>query len=579
MDIYVPPTVEVKFATSPFRTAVAKARLLSYDKLPGEAVGSATVEFSESTATDFNPTMGTLADIYCGGAKVFAGYVVDAPADISADSDVSQIVLADIKGLLRGRFIGEDGVGSLEGGGFPQVGYLCVFNWGGYPDRLADANAWGGTTAWRCIDIINWIFTHYVPVALAVPGGQELDGGWLREPADLDLTGMTVLAALDRVAQLAGESWDLRPQKSGAAIWTRIAPGKGDLKTVRLFQPGRNAQAADAGEYHATAVSIRPSVAGSFDLAEAQSSPGVVETLFGTDETRGASILKRSAPADTQYAMRYQVQVDTYADRNAGLSLLAGSRPKAIMPWLVTRVSPAGAVVSPPYTSAQERMPGPIVWIVTDNTDAGCKPRRVNDGFRIDLDWGTIDCEEMLSLVDPVSGQVSQVQITDWTKVDLYLTAAVRVEDRQVEQSEAATGLPLTQKCLVARPDLVPEWRWQSAIPASNAAGWQVVSDGDDPVLCVDVSADLASAAAAALASMPAPQYNGRIAFATVPAIYPGDRVAIVGRTLPTGSAALSVVDVRMSCVDGVPDEIELNVSNAPVASDPQSYLSSRRPS
>lgn len=576
MDIYAPPRVKIVFAGATFSRAVAEARLVSYDKLPGEAVGSAVVEFSAADAGDFNPAMGALADIYCGGAKVFAGYVVDAPAQVGADSDVSRLVLADIKGLLRGRFIGEDGIGDLEDGGFACRGYQCVFNRGGFGDKDAAELKWGGTAAWRCVDIIQWIFTHYVPPALATGGGQTLDGGWLREPADLDLTGSTVLAAIDTVAQLAGESWDLRP-RSGAAHFTRIAPGMGDVKTVRLFQPGRGAQASDAGEYHATAAEIRPSVAGSFDKAEAHSAPGVIETTFGTGEPYGSSIVKVGAPGDKKFVMRFRLDVTTYAARKAGLALTATCRPKEIMPWLVTRLSAAGAAATPPYTATMERMKGPIVWIVPDTTVETPKALRVDDGYRIDLDWSVIDFEQRVGIL-AADGAPGDIEIADWDKVGVYLTAAVRIEDRQTQTAESDAGLPLAQKCRVNRPDMVPEWRWKSVIPADNENGWELASDDDEPELCVDCSADLAAAAAAALASAPSVQYHGRLSFATVPNIMPGDRVRIKGRTLPAGGASLPVVDVRMGCVDGMPDDVEVSLGNAPVALDPQNYLASRRP-
>lgn len=576
MDIYAPPRVKIVFAGATFSTAVAEARLVSYDKLPGEAVGSAVVEFSAADAGDFNPAMGALADIYCGGAKVFAGYVVDAPAQVDPDSDVSRLVLADIKGLLRGRFIGEEGIGDLEGGGFACRGYQCIFNRDGFGDKAPSALKWGGTAAWRCADILNWIFVHYVPAALATGDAQAPSGGWLREPADLDLTGATVLAAIDTVAQLAGESWDLRPRSSGAALFTRIATDQGDTKTVRLFQPGRGAQASDAGEYHATAAEIRPSVAGSVDKAEAHSAPGVIETTLGTGETYGSSIVKVGAPGDKKYAMRYRVDVTTYAARKAGLALTATCRPKEIMPWLVTRLSAAGAAATPPYTATMERMKGPIVWIVPDTTVATPKALRVDDGYRIDLDWSTIDFEPRVGIL-AADGAQGEIEIADWDKAGIYLTAAVRIEDRQAETAEAGTDLPLAQKCRVYRPDMVPEWRWKSVIPASNADGWEVASDAADPALCVDCSTDLAAAATAALASAPGVQYNGRVRFATVPDILPGDRVKLVGRTLPSGGVALPVVDVRMGCVDGMPDEVEIGLGNAPVALDPQNYLASRR--
>jgi hypothetical protein len=55
------------------------------------------------------------------------------------------------------------------------------------------------------------------------------------------------MGATAMVAALAGESWDLAPAQTGAAVWRRIAPGQGTARTVRVFQPGRNAQATDAG--------------------------------------------------------------------------------------------------------------------------------------------------------------------------------------------------------------------------------------------------------------------------------------------------------------------------------------------
>lgn len=580
MKIFRPPQVVIKLQGRSHKKAVAQGELLSYDKLPGEAIGTAIVQYTPETADDFDPEMGKLADIYVGGDKVFAGYVVDAPATVGSEQDVSQLVIADVKGLLRGRFVGAEEVSEREdGAGFDQVGFEIVFNREGFGDKDPDALKWsGGSTAvaWTCANILQWLFTHYVPAAIGTLAAAPTGAGWLREPAYLTLSGMTVLAAIDTVAQLAGEGWDLHPVAT-ATEYARIAAGVGTEKTVRLFQPGRGADASDAGVWHATGVEIRPSVQGAFDRFEAQSGAGVIETMFGTSAAYNASLVKQAATTDVKYVARYAIDVTKYALRKAGLALAAGSRPKPLMPWLVTRVTAAGAVSDPPYAAAAERFKGPIVWIVPDATVEGTKPLQVEDGYKLDLDWSTIEFEPKIKVVGSADGEKDELTIADWSKAGVYLTAAVRIETRQVSFEEADVALPIEQVALVSRPDLAPEWRWKSAIPADEVAGFLLLSNEADPELCVETRDKLLAAAESAAANAPAYQRNGELRFATVPAIFPGDRVLIRGRTLPTGTASLSVTDVRMSCVDGVPDEVRVAISNAPVACDPKNYLSSRR--
>jgi hypothetical protein len=583
--VFVPQAATAIFAGGVTTTVCTIEKL---EQFAGDAIGSAIIRYPATNANNTVRRMGDSARIAIGGQTVFRGCVGHAPFEVSVDQDEVQLVLFDDKWRMGARKIGQQGIGTTgpeeARTGFTDVGYDTVFNRDGKPDKKVgdtdddlDFSLASTAVYWTLRDVLKWVFKFYVRGDTAIlPPAQVAHAAWDRKPSNLNLYGMSPVAAAQTLAQLAGESWALLPQ-AGYSTYRSVRPGSGTIRPLRLFAPTSRGNMAGVTEATVSDINAALSIQACRDKFLASSSEVVLERVYS--RSNGMLLAPITSPVPG-YAKRYRVDVTKYADNGLGPNRLAGSRPKVWRKQLVTRLAlgetdmhyaTAAEVAATPSLEAAESAEIPV-WISVDGTVGGMK--LLAGGYRIDVENSTLDIHEKLEVfADGDRTKKTELNGINWTVAGIWMTVATVLDGAEIAASaDAALYLAEPVVEAVKRSDLVPERRYHSVLPKLT---------GDDPHAYdsfavgaeekyVDITARLNDALAAMADSSPEVESPITATLPLFPVWQLGDRVEIQGR--PHGASGREVITrIAYSVYEDFTTQIE--ATNVMVAVEAEKFV------
>lgn len=574
---FKPAGVSVLLEAPIFKFAPVYGHLREFRRFAGAGIGMATVQFPMYHAQDTTLQMGTRLKIYVDGVLLFRGTIGEGPFDIADNSDEIAIMAFDDKWDMSANIIGQYGIGTqgtpAGATGFADVGFNIVFNPDGMPNKKngsLEFNSGTGAVYWTCKDILQFLFQYYVASSVATVSATAIgtSANWLKKPNNVELVGMDALKAIDTVVQLAGESWGLVPGENASAF-TRVAPGSGTAREIRLFPPKGKSKTDSATIYHPSSVQVGLSVRECRDVYQAKSAPRLVEHTY---EAQGSNPLltQVSGFKDKEYSRRYKVDVTKYGDHHLGQSLTAGSKPKKMLAHLLTRINAAGTA----YLSATEialddtlraakQVEEPFVYIAQTTSRGNAK--LVVGGCRVDHEAGTVDFKDIVKIMrdsDDTGESMNEdwpqaVRIIDWSFMGVWLTIVTVLEVPEFAVTDtASTYLPRSFNAVIERRDLIPEARYKAVLPdLSNNGHNATIEVGATEEKYVDITTQLADVVANAIAATPRIDVPVTASFPFVPTINLGDNLVAKGRTLGTTGKEV-VVELTYSFTNGMPDEL-----------------------
>lgn len=559
------------------------------DAFAGEAIGSAIVRYPGDNANNATRRMGDTARITIGGQTVFRGSVGHGPFEVNPDQDEVQLALFDDKWRMSATKIGKPGIGTVgpeeARTGFTDVGYELIFNRDGKPDKMAGASSdfsMASTAVfWTLRDVLTFVFTYYVSADVAtLPAAQVAHAAWDRKPSNLNLFGMSPVAAVNTLAQLAGESWALIPA-ANASTYRSVRPGVGTIRPLRLFMPSTGASVAGATEGTVSDINAALSIENCRDAFYVASAEIVKERTYSI--SNGLLAARGSSPI-AGYAHRFGVDVTKYADNSLGASREAGSRPKVWKKKLSTRLvttesgqhyATAAEILANPTLEANEAVEIPL-WISADGTVGNMK--RMSGGYRIDTEHNLIDIQEKPEvLADGDRNKKVELKDIDWANVGLWVTVATVLESSEiVGNDDGDYYLPEPMTEVVKRTDLVPERRHFVALPTltgDNPHAYDSIAVSAEEKY-VDVTARLTDALSALSDSSPEIESPITATLPMFPVWQIGDRVAIQGR--PSGATGREVITkITYNVYEEFSTVIE--ATNVMVAVDPEKFVGKQR--
>ena len=574
-----------------FSSFPVRANIQHIELFAGAAYGSAVVTYPSEAADNTTRQMGSKAVIRIGGVPVFRGIVARGPFSVSPDSDEVKIAMICDKWLLRGRRIGQYGIGTqgepAGTEGFKDVAFEVIFNRDGKPNKAPGALEFNtGSTAiyWTLKDCMRFIFAHYVPDSVATLDAGVLNhDSYTRTPSHLTLLGQTACQAIDTVAELAGESWALVAGNS-ASEFRCVYPGAGTARIVRLFAAHGRAQATAATEAHATESNVPLTVENCVDKYQARSAHIVKETTYKSYGTY--ALLKRSTTFKSKkYVTRFEVDVSKYEDNGLGKNLSAGSTAKPWLSNLCTRINTAGDWGLTAYElqttpALLKNKPFDLtLWISEDATVDAPVWKICTGGFRVDTKYGKVDIESKIEVRRDKGDGTRELEIKDWTKAGIAMTVATVLELQEVVESTPAAYLaePVTE--IIEKSDLVPERRQNIWLPNLSSTDPHMIlklisEDGTTEEKYVDVTARLTEAVTSAIARTPKVETPIDLTMDFFPIWQIGDRITIQGRN--TGATGDEVI-IALAFNVHEAFVTKIQASNVMKAVDPDKFIA-RRP-
>ena len=591
--VYIPPAAGVHLDHSMMVEFPVRSTIQRVEQYAGTAIGSCTFGYPANHAQAANRRMGTRCRITIGADTIFRGAIVHGPISIGQTEDEVWFVAVDDKWLMNAHKVGEIGIGTMGtpagAEGFTDVGFEVVFNPDGRSNKAPGATTYDfntGSTAvpWTLRDIMQFIFTHYVETDVAqCASGAIAHAAYDITPVGLNLVGQSAVAAIDQVAQLAGESWGLIPGANYSSF-VAVRAGAGTVRNVQLNMPGFGAVLASASDGSAGETSVQTSIQNCRDGYQAISAPivkEVVHTNMGADALLSRVVGFSSGGLEKEYVARFEVVVTKYTANHLGRDLSAGSRPKPWRSGNVTRVNAAAtaylsaAQIAADPTLLGNRAADTPVWLAKDGVEAtACL---LTGGYRISREHGTIDFKATLEAAPAEAGQPPQsIAITDWPAVGIWMTPATVLE---IPESAVTTpsarylDKPITDP--IRKTDLVPERRQDAWVPdpAGGPNAKLKLSPGAEEKY-VDVGPRLAEIAASALARSPKIETPIQVTLPFFPIWQLGDRVALIGRPLgQTGDEVITEITWQVHHEY----ETRLRATNVMSAVDPSKILGRRK--
>lgn len=566
-----------------------RAAIHRVEQFAGATPGSAVVSYPANLADNPTAQMGTQGKVKVGNNTIFRGVVLSGPVKVDDSDDALQLVMMDDKFLMGFKKLGQYGVGSVGtppgSEGFPDVGFECVFNAKGAPNKSPSAYTFSlGSNAvlWTLRDVMRFIFQWYVPATVAtIEAGQIAHTAYAAIPCDLNLTNQSALQAVDQVAQLAGESWGLIPG-ANASSFVSVRSGAGTVRAARMFKPFGGAKATSASEEHASECGVGVSIENAVDVAQVFSAAVVRETTVGS--TGDTPLFARvTGFKDKEYAARWQIDVTKYSAHRLGNNLTAGARTKKIAKDLVTRLKTdasgyitAAEIVADPTLQERGEKLQPFVWVATDGTAANAK--LVESGYRLNTDHGTIDFKTRLTLAKAVADAGDEtLDIEDWSTFGFWVTLATELELPEVAQTTDATSyLPTHNYLRVDKGDLVPERRHLAWLPDLASANQHAVAKAapDAEEKYIDVTAKLAEHAANILKLSPEIETPVDVMLPFFPIWNIGDLLQVSGRNLGA-TKELNIISISYDIYESY--EVRVAASNVASAIDPEKFIRKRK--
>ena len=587
--VYTAPQAQLIATGLIFPGAPSTVRIEKIAKYAGAAVGSAVVNFPLVFAQDAEPEMGTEARLTIDYKTVFRGVIGQGPFRVGGDVDEVQLVLFDDKWSMQANIVGQYGIGTqgdpVGSTGFKDVGFEVVFNRDGKPNKDPSSLEFNtGSTAvlWSLADIMRFIWIYYVDSDVATLSASQLGTAYsLRYPSDLNLVGQNALQATDTIAQLSGESWGLKAAVS-ASTFVAVAPGSGTQRTVWMFAPKTGAQATDAGEYHASDVSVETSIVNAIDRYQAISAHALKETTISN--TGDTPLLVIDADfTDKEFAARFSVDVTAYTDNSLGGNLSAGSKPKPWKKHLLTRLNADGdayltaaAIAATPALAYNAQIAKPLVWVSPTSTDID-DARLCVGGMQVDVEHGTIAFKATVDLMADTGDDPEEVSVSDWSAAGIWMTVVTELATPvTVESSADETYLPETRYAVIRKDDLVPELR-RNTMLADHAGNNNAITtlavaatEEDPDETYIDVTDRLTEAAEAALEATPAIETPITVSFPFLPLFEIGDRVRVTGRPLSlSGNEVVTSIQYDIS----ESYETQVKATNVLAGVDPDQFL------
>jgi hypothetical protein len=578
--VYQPPSVDLDLEGTVVTVNPSRVQLHELRKEVGPVPGICVISYPCWYARDDTPQMGKRATVYVGGVKLFRGVVGDVPYEIDREVDQTWLRLYDDRWPLSRGVVGQGGIGTqgtpAGARGFQHVGFDVVLNANGKANKDGSSLDFNlgtvGTTWWTCKTALQFLFAYYVDSDIARITVSALSSNWDRVPYSLSLTGLTIVQAIDQLAQAAGESWTLVPnQKEEYSDFRPVRPGYGTVRRCRLFTPRRGATADSVSDEHPVRVSGGRSIRNCRDVVQVMSGNSVKETSYSN--TGSDPLLTQEVGfVDGEYAARFVVDVTKYAAHTLGGALAAGAPPKPWLSHLLTRVvggaayAGAGTVVYDQYPRAE-----PVVWL---SSKTGTTPYlRITDGYRLDCQHCHLDLKAQLTYVANVNSKPVQqkLDITDWSTVGIYLTVATVLEYCEyVWSADGNQYLPKQYFHVIRRPDLVPEYRQDSYLPSLSAGypnGSTLAASGAEEEY-LDITARLQAIRDAAFAAMNQVECPFEAQYDFTPEMEIGDRLLLQGRQLGASGNEV-IVGICYRFRHGIPNAMHVRATNLVVATDP----------
>jgi len=459
---------------------VGQPQIISLDIPYGSQFGTARIELPESPAVDTSDLLARLVTVYYDGQVIIRGYVIQAP--VALGSETIQVVVADIRWLLAQRSIGQYGIGpeDEDAGGFPEVGYRIYFNPGGRANRSEEKeedtytfSTVPGSQKWTRRQILEWIIKWYASELTVEEGA--LDSTWDAQENDLLLYGLSVPAALSRLAARAGQSWGIAYNGTNT-LFVPISNAGGQTVTLNLPPTSAGYGVGNASVHSVEDATVTPAIADSVDYIEIQTGLIAKETTL-TDIAVGehSPTLEGFEPSEPGYVYGWRMDVTKYEDAGLGRSFAAGARPKPWLPVLVTRKKPDSTDY---YTAADADLkiglgtplrPEDCVWMADGDDDSW---HLIKAGITILPAEATIlmgphviahDGWELWSyLGDPHDD--THIRITVATVLEYPRIA----RNTPPGQYHIAEDQPII--AMIRRPDLHPHARYRTVVPDLSQA-------------------------------------------------------------------------------------------------------------
>lgn len=585
--VFVPLPATLWLQNKLFRSFPVNANIKTIEQFAGATPGTALVTYPSEPADNTTRQMGSRAWIKIGGSTVFRGAVAHGPFAISVDQDEVQLVLVDDKWRMAGNKIGQYPIGtqgSPAGSlGFKDVGFDVTFNKDGKPNKQTSAlDFTNSTTAdfWTLADIMEFIFQYYVPTTIASLETSVLNtSSYERIPTHLSLFGQTAVQAVNTIAELAGESWSLRPGDSRSEF-CRVYPDGGTVRQVNLFASKSGGQAVNASERHASECNVALSVENVHDKYQVFSSLIVKESVM--TNTGSDPLLTRVANfKHKEYAARFTVDVSKYEANNLGKNLSSGAQPKAWLTDLVTREKSDGsgyhtaAEITANEALLKNKRADVAIWISLDGTEANAK--LCVGKYKIDVKHALIDFEARPEIMDDKGKGRHQVDVTDWSTIGIWMTVATVLETPEIVVSAEDAFLPDSQYELINKTDLVPERRQNSWLPDLSVtdnpnAISKLATSAEEKY--VDVTARLTEVIDSSLAQSPEVESPIDIVLPFYPVWQVGDKVTIAGRDSgANGNEVITAITFNVHH----DYETRIQASNVMKSIDPEKFIQKRK--